>query len=322
MTLMGWSEWVYLALGLGLGATSSWLWRGKQAPTTDNPSSKSDAQDSYERDLQTLVNQRSQIQLAYYQALEMSQFKAGFLARTSHELRSPLNSLIGSLQLIIANLCESPNEEREFIEQAHDSALKLMGLVDEIVDVSKMEQGTEKINIQSFPLIKIFEDLEQLTVLQAKNRGVHLEISRPDPDIYVLADLPRFRQVLVNLIDHAIGQMDEGIIQVSAQASPESGSVNIWLDDQRPIGAWSESWDLLDHQLEKFKPDNEHFNHNSELSPGMRLLMNQTILELMKGRLEVLAFPSESDDFNFTRTQCSIPLGNNDNGNYTITRKL
>ncbi|MDP8935351.1 MAG: sensor histidine kinase, partial [Cyanobacteriota bacterium] len=88
-------------------------------------------------------------------------------------------------------------------------------------------------------------------------------------------------------------------------SSPASGYVHIWVDDQRSVSAWSESWDLLNHDLDG---DATKSSDNSQVSCGMRLLMNQTLLSLMSGKLEVLAVPSESEECNFNRTQCSIPL--------------
>ncbi|MCZ0903113.1 sensor histidine kinase, partial [Microcoleus sp. HI-ES] len=169
----------------------------------------------------------------------------------------------------------------------------------------KTEHGTDRMDIEPIQLAKVFDEVDDLTYLQAANRGIRLEILPPDPGIYVLADLPRFRQVLVNLVDTAVAQMEEGSISVSAHASPESGCVHIWVDDQRSVSAWSESWDLLKHDLEC---DATKSSDNSQVSSGMRLLMNQTLLSLMSGKLEVLAVPSESEECNFNRTQCSIPL--------------
>ena len=68
-------------------------------------------------EIDELKEELKQAQLAYQMAAQMSQFKAGFLARTSHELRSPLSSMIGLHQLILSDLCESPEEQKEFIKE-------------------------------------------------------------------------------------------------------------------------------------------------------------------------------------------------------------
>jgi signal transduction histidine kinase len=308
MTPIGWSDLIYLGTGLGLGLGSSLIWRGRQKSSQKPepaPYVPPSPQENHLEEFDALSEQLKQTQLAYQMASEMSQFKAGFLARTSHELRSPLSSMIGTLQLILSDLCDDPAEEREFVEQAHVAALKLVKLIDEIISVAKTEHGTDKMDIEPIQLAKVFDEIDDLTYLQAANRSIRLEILPPDPGIYVLADLPRFRQVLVNLIDTAIAQMEEGSISVSAHSSPESGCVHIWVDDQRSVSAWSESWDLLKRDLES---DATKSSDNSHVSSGMRLLMNQTLLTLMNGKLEVLAVPSESEESSFNRTQCSIPL--------------
>ncbi len=239
-------------------------------------------------------------------ASEMSKFKAGFLARTAHELRSPINSMIGGLQLVISDLADDPEEEREFVKQAYNSALKTLGLLDEIIYVAKTEHGTERVKIESLQLSQVFEAVENLTYMQAANRSIRLQISPPEGDVYVLADESRLKQVLVSLIDTAIAQMDEGSVNVSVHSAKESGYVHIWIDDQRPISAWSESWDLLKNNFEENAE--KKMSADFQLSPGMRLLMNQTLLGMMNGRLEVLATPSDGEESNFNRTQCSIPI--------------
>ena len=308
MAPIGWSDLIYLGMGLGLGLGSSWIWRLRQKSSQQPepaPKVAPPPQEIHLEKFDALSEQLKQTQLAYQMASEMSKFKAGFLARTSHELRSPLSTMIGTLQLILADLCDDPAEEREFVEQAHVAALKLVKLIDEIISVAKTEHGTDRMDIEPIQLAKVFDEVDDLTYLQAANRGIRLEILPPDPGIYVLADLPRFRQVLVNLVDTAVAQMEEGSISVSAHSSPQSGYVHIWVDDQRSVSAWSESWDLLNHDLDG---DATKSSDNSQVSCGMRLLMNQTLLSLMSGKLEVLAVPSESEECNFNRTQCSIPL--------------
>ncbi len=311
---MGATEFVYLAVGLGLGFASRFLSRQSESPTIDTlPETRVDHTDQQQQ-LIGLSKQLQQTQLAYKMAAEMSQFKAGFLARTSHELRSPINSMIGTIQLILADLCESPEEEREFLQQAYDSALKMVGVLDEILQVAKTDHGTEQLQLKPLQLAKVFEELKQLTHLQAANRSIRLHIETPRPNIYVIADAPRLRQVLVSLVDTAIAQMEQGGVKVSVRDEPQSKYIHIWIDDQRPVSGWSESWDLIQstlsasHEQKAIEKTDDRFQEEVQLSPGMRLLMNQTLLNSMNGNLEVLAVPTETEASQFTRTQCSIPL--------------
>ncbi len=248
-----------------------------------------------------LSNKLKQTQLAYAMASEMSKFKGGFLARTSHELRSPLNSLIGTLQLITGDLCDSPEEEKEFVQQAYTAALKMVGLIDELVFVSKVEHGTEKMDLQSLSLPKILSDVEDLTYLQAANRSIRLHFHIPDEDIMVWADERRLKQILVSLIDGAIAQMEVGNIDLTVEKQPASQTVNIFIDDQRLLNSWSESWQLLEETAAKVDLD------AIQLTPGGKILVNQILLELMQGKLAILPVPTdkEGDDIH-TRTQCTL----------------
>jgi K+-sensing histidine kinase KdpD len=239
-----------------------------------------------------------QTQLAYQMATQMSQFKAGFLARTAHELRSPLSSLISLHQMVLSDLCDDPAEERECITQAQDKALKLVKLLDALINVSKTQQGTHQLAIQPLQLSEILEEVHNLTHLQIANRGYQLYISSPEPEIYVLADLPCLRQVLVSLVDTATNKMQAGSIQISAQPDSTSEEVKIWIDVESSPEAWSDPVDLL-----QSAPETD--TREQTLSPGMQLLMNQTLLEVMQGRLEIVA---ASADGNLTRLQVSIPL--------------
>jgi signal transduction histidine kinase len=175
----------------------------------------------------------------------MCQFKAGFLARTTHELRSPLNGLIGLHQLILSDLCEDPAEEREFIVQAHERALKLVKLIDQILNVARAEQGTNKLDIQPQQIAQILKEVTDLTYMLAANRNFPLSVTLPEPEIYVLVDSRWLRQVLVNLVDTTISQMEEGSLYISSSIQESSNLGLIWLDVPSHAVTWSEPIDLM-----------------------------------------------------------------------------
>ena len=236
-----------------------------------------------------------QLELAYRSLLELSQFKAGFLARTSHELRSPLNGLIGAQQLILEDLCESPEEEREFLAQANQSALKLVKLLDEVINVSKAEYGTGKLELKAVSVSEVFDTVFCLTHLLAENRGLRFHLALPDPNLDVCADRRALEQVLTSLISSAIATMPEGTLKLSAHA--DRGLVYIELEDERPIEVWQEAIDLLETEAPpKLEPP----------SIGFSLLLNQSLMELMNGRLEFVKMPTEAGE-TVTQIRCALP---------------
>lgn len=242
-------------------------------------------------EIDELKEELKQAQLAYQMAAQMSQFKAGFLARTSHELRSPLSSMIGLHQLILSDLCESPEEQKEFIAQAYNSALKLMKLIDEIVAVSKTEYGSNSLHLESLELSKIFTEIGRLTHLQAANRNLNLEIVNPDPQICVLADRSRLIQLIFNLIDSGIALMKKGVIKLST-TEVTSDSVKIEIDLDCPAVLWQESTvpepNFQTHNLSETR----ELLQEISLSANMKLLMSKTLLETMGGSLEIIDFGS------------------------------
>jgi K+-sensing histidine kinase KdpD len=263
-----------------------------------------------EQKVEPLEEQLKQTQLAYEMAKQVSSFKSGFLARASHELRSPLSSLIGMHQLILSDLCDSPEEEREFIAQANISALKMVKLLTDVIDVSKMEDGKARLEITALPLSKVFENLQTLTYMQAAHSNLRFEVVVPEPEIYVLADPRRFQQVLVGIVDTAIARMESGRIQVSAACATESQEAQIWIDVESSTQIWSEMADSLDKTPETLNKAGK----TSEMSPGLNLLIAQTIVEVMQGRLELVAVSGvvaddEAATIDYvTRLQCSLPL--------------
>jgi K+-sensing histidine kinase KdpD len=300
---MNWSNWIYLGAGLALGAGFRWFFA--RTKTQDGASVLAPVN---QQDVLQLLEKIKQAQLAYHMAREMSQFKAGFLARTTHELRSPLNGLIGLHQLILSDLCENPEEEREFIAQAHERALKLLKLIDEILNVARIEHGTNKLDIQPQSLTEVLQEVYNLTYMLAANRNFRFQLLAPDDaEIYVLADPRWLRQVLLDLVDTTITQMEEGSICISAQASHTSDRVDIWLDVPNHTVTSSEPIDLIKFEKSK-NAVRQTDKEKTGLSPGMKLLLNQTLLEVMGGKLEIVSSPTarESGE-NLTRVQVSIP---------------
>ncbi|MBD1863316.1 MULTISPECIES: sensor histidine kinase [Trichocoleus] len=260
--------------------------------------------------ISTLQQELEQTRLAYQMAVEMHQFKSGFLARVSHELRSPLNGLIGMHQLILSDLCDDPAEERDFLGQANQSALNLMQLLDLILDVARLEHGSRQMQLQPLKLGQILQEVYNLTHLQARDRNIRLKLLPIQEDIYVQADPKWLQQTLVSLLDTSIRLTPEGTISLSATVQPETEQVTICIEAPYAASLWSEPAQILSTQALPTAP-----NTPAALSPGLALLMHQSVIERMQGRLEIIALPSEPDSnanptdaTESTRIQCLMPL--------------
>ncbi|MEA5598244.1 HAMP domain-containing sensor histidine kinase [Rivularia sp. UHCC 0363] len=293
------NNWVYFGVGLALGMG---ICRLLLSSKTANNSSFSLSKEENKQDILALTERMREIELAYHMAREMSQFKAGFLARTTHVLRSPLNGLIGLHQLILSDLCENPEEEREFIGQAHERALKLLNIIDEILNIARAEHGDRKLDIQLCSLDQILQEVYELTYMLAENRNYPFEVLQPSEEIHVSTDPRWLKQILTSLVDTAISQMEEGRINISAKADNENNLVYIWLDVPKDAIPYSEPIDLI--EWEDTKKIDEH--KSKLLQGGMKLLLNQTLLEVMGGKIETVSMETNKEN---SRLQISIPLG-------------
>ena len=139
-------------------------------------------------DIDALKRELQQTRLAYQMAVAINHLKSSFLGRVAHELRSPLSSMISIHQMILADLCESPAEERQFIAQGQLAGRKLMAMLDEMINLSKLESGTIPLEREIFSLTKLWEDWASLTYLQAANRNIQLKFSPLTDDIAIIAD--------------------------------------------------------------------------------------------------------------------------------------
>lgn len=299
---MNWNNWIYLAVGLLIGA-------GFRSLFTNTKSRSIVSDKSHQDEVNELRNQIKRLYLAYSLATEMSQFKAGFLARTTHVLRSPLNGLIGLHQLILSDLCESPEEERQFIADAHERALKLLKLIDALLNVARAERSTNRLDMQPQSLNELLQEVHDLIYMLAENRNYPFKISLPDPEIYVLTDIKWLRQVLIILIETVIAQMEvqmeEGSISVSVSGADTNKYTYLWLDVPTYAFPSSEVVNLMDIEAQQNLKELE----DNPISPGMKLLLATTILEVLGGKLEVVPYPDNTQQSQpITRLQMSIPL--------------
>ncbi|MBI5292457.1 MAG: GAF domain-containing protein [Chloroflexi bacterium] len=165
-------------------------------------------------------------------AEEASELKSVFLANTSHELRTPLTGIIGSLSMVVDNLCTTPQQEREFVEIAYTASGRLLSIINDLLDIAKIEAGRMEVYPQPVLLGELFADILPLARVQAQDKGLMLEMRPPaDPQIAAWADPDKLRQILLNLIGNAIKFTERGRVTAGAHVDSRAGQVKIMIQD-------------------------------------------------------------------------------------------
>lgn len=241
---------------------------------------------------------------AYVRALERAQFQGGFLARVAHELRSPLSSLMGLQQLILADLCDDPEEERQCVAQSYEAAQNLHSLMDQLIRVAKLEQGTQRLDIQPIALDVLLEDVESFVQLQVADRNARLQLKLPAQPVYAKADYNSLRQVLVMLVEAALSQKAYEI-QVTLAPDDLGITINIWTDQSivplselkaqlqnDSVDPWNQEALVQLQQSLQQKPGSSFVPHR--LSTSMVWLVSQLMLDLNGGKLKLVPVSKES----------------------------
>jgi signal transduction histidine kinase/DNA-binding response OmpR family regulator len=167
------------------------------------------------RTLETKVEERTtELAIAKQKAEVANEAKSTFLANMSHELRTPLNAILGFAQLTVKNSNLSP-DTRQNLGIITRSGEHLLTLINQVLDLSKIEAGRITLNEKNFDLYRLLDDLEDMFHLKADDKGLQLICDRaPDVPRYVRTDEVKLRQVLINLLNNALKFTSEGGVSV------------------------------------------------------------------------------------------------------------
>lgn len=166
-----------------------------------------------------------EIETAWEEAQAANRLKSEFLATTSHELRTPLNAIIGCVRLVRDGYCDNKEEEMEFLERANEAAIHLLGIINDLLDIARIEAGKLSIAMEPVDLQQVIKEVINLQSVHIQQKGLQLSVSESPEPIGVQADPAKLKQVLINVIGNAVKFTEQGSITIKTQIEPTLDSL-------------------------------------------------------------------------------------------------
>jgi PAS domain S-box-containing protein len=248
------------------------------------------------RSINDRVEALEQLTKAKEEAEAANKAKSEFLANMSHEIRTPMNAILGFSEALYHRL-EDP-AHKKMLSSVVSSGNLLLGLLNDILDLSKIEAGMLKISLQPVNLVRHLEDIRMLFEEKAADKGLSLTIEKPAdfPKRLVLDEI-RIKQVVFNLVGNAVKFTHKGGITIGLSFIPEgpdrqSGELRLWVRDTG-IGIPEDQVDLI------FKPFHQQSGQSDRKygGTGLGLPISMRLVERMNGRLEVESKPGKGSTF-------------------------
>lgn len=228
-------------------------------------------------------------------AEEASKAKSMFLANMSHELRTPLNAILGFSQLMQSGK-EMPPQYQDYINTINQAGEHLLSVINNILDISKIESGKTYLNLESFNIYSLLDSLKNLFMPQIVKKNISLSITtETNIPQFIKADLSKVRSILINLIGNAIKFTPQGSIEIKVSHQEINSKINlIFRIKDTGIGIPSEQTPKLFQMFVQGKAGEKQGKGS-----GLGLAISKSFINLMNGDIQVVSELNKGTTFTF-----------------------
>ena len=235
------------------------------------------------------------------EALIAEKAKSKFLGKMSHELKTPLNGIIGFTQIMQQDSTIN-SEQLESLDIIEKSGIHLLNLINDVLEITKIEEGKSSLNLSKFDFHYFLTSLEQMFAFKAREKNLYL-IFKIDNNVpkYIENDEEKLRHVLVNLLDNSIKFTNHGKVTLTVINKKDKihGSCNSLYFKIADTGVGISSEEIDDLFLAFARTENSDFSHGM----GLGLPMSRQLIQLMGGDIAIKSEPNEGTVIRF-----SIPI--------------
>jgi signal transduction histidine kinase/CheY-like chemotaxis protein len=247
----------------------------------------------YKQHLESLVEERTaELVKARNEAETANRAKSIFLANMSHELRTPLNAILGFSSLLSER--GASEQQRHDLEIINRSGEHLLDLINDVLDVAKIEAGRTELEIASCDVRRIVEDVVNMVRPRASAKGLDLLVETLQAPLFIRTDSARLRQVLINLLNNAVKFTEKGFValRVTATSAIGSGEVRLVFEAEDTGAGIAASDQAV--VFDAFVQAGAAKHHEGA---GLGLTISRQIVELMGGSIRVESTPGEGSLF-------------------------
>jgi PAS domain S-box-containing protein len=243
------------------------------------------------------ISSRKQIEeelvVALKQAEESDKLKSSFLANMSHEIRTPMNGIIGFADLLNKENIDK-SDIRRYVDIIKSSADRLLNIINDIIDISKIEAGVINLTIETFDLEKLIVDIYQFFLPQAERKGIVFNLNRSNKRHILNTDKSKLSQILTNLVSNALKFTSEGFIEMGYRIDDLDNSIELYVKDTG-IGIPKEQ---LKSIFERFRQA-DHYLHDFKEGTGLGLSICKGFTDALGGTIWVESEVEKGSTFYF-----------------------